>query len=260
MDETSAARINADLKTRTGIDFSRYRNPELSEAVANAVTFPLYLGRSLSRPVGALLLLALLAFVLSDSAFFRTLLAFPGILLVIANGVLLGLVLFVRRIGSDLKTVFDISTDLCVQALRDIGTARSHAAARGGFPGALEIFQGLNAIVILPIVIETLDRKVPYLGGFVGKLTGRLFSMADARIAARIAGAAPPGVARDRAGPVETAQLLDAAERAVESVQGFIGKAVDAVARVVALPFLAVLVILALISAALLYGAWVVTA
>ncbi len=259
MDAARAAALNADLLARTGIDFSRYRNPELAEAVANAVTFPVYLGRSLTRPVGWLLLAAVLAFLLSDNAFFKTLLVFPGIVLVVANGILLGLVLFVHRIGDDLKEVFRLSTDLSVQALKDIGAARSRLAGQGGFPATLEIFQGLNAIVILPLVIETLDRRIPFFGGLAGKLTERVFGLADTRLAGRIAEAAPSRPATTKTDPADAARWLDTAERGVKSVQGAIGRAVNGVSRIVAFPFLAVLVVVALLSAGLLYAAWAVT-
>jgi hypothetical protein len=48
--------VNDELLRRTGVDFSRYRNQELVDAVANAVTFPLFFARSVSRSVGAFLL------------------------------------------------------------------------------------------------------------------------------------------------------------------------------------------------------------
>lgn len=259
MSESSAEKIRADLQRRTGVDFGRYNNPELAEAIGNAVTFPLYLGRSLVRPVAVLLLLGLLAFIITDSAILKTFLVFPGVLLVVVNGVLLGLVIFIRRIGADMKTIFRISTDLCVQALGDVGTARTQLKAEGNFPSLLEIFQGINTVVILPVVIRTLENKIPFLGGLAARLTRKVFSMADARIAKRMSKAAPDAPQADKAEPAQVAAWLDATERAVKSVQGYIAKAVDAVTRVVAFPFTAVFVIVALVSCVLVYGAWLVS-
>lgn len=259
MSESGVERIRADLHQRTGVDFSRYNNPELSDAIGNAVTFPLFLGRSLLRPVGALLLVVLLAFIITDSAVFKTFLVFPGIALAMVNGVLLGLVIFIRRIGGDLKKVFEISTDLSVQALKDMGLARTQLGQKGNFPGTLEIFQGINAIVILPVVIRTLEKKIPFLGGIAGGLTRRLFSRADARIAKRISKVAPGAPESVEPEPAKVAAWLDGAEKAVKSVQGYIATAVDAVTRVVAFPFTAVFILAALISTALLYGAWLVS-
>lgn len=259
MSESSAERIRADLQQRTGVDFSRYSNPELTEAIGNAVTFPLFLGRCLLRPVVALLLLTLLAFIVTGSAILKTFLVFPGLLLAIVNGVLLGLVVFVRRIGNDMKKVFEISTDLSVQALKDVGNARAQLGRTGKFPGTLEIFQGVNTIVILPVVINTLEKRIPFLGGLAAKLTRRLFSMADARIAKRISKVAPGAPETAEPEPAQVAAWLDSAEKAVKSVQGHIAKAVDAVTRIVAFPFTAIFVVVALISTALLYATWLVS-
>lgn len=259
MDPRRIEKINADLEERTGIDFSRYRDPELSEAIANAMTFPLYLGKALSRPVGILLLLAVTAFVLTESAFLKTLLVFPGVLLVFANGVLLGLVLFVGRIRTDMKKVFDISSNLCVQALKDISAARSRLRDGGRFPSTLEIFQGLNAIVILPIVIETLKRRVPFAGGLGAWVTERFFTIADDRLAAAIGKRAPGPPSATQPRPAEVAGWLDSAEKAVHAVQANIAKVVDTVGRIVAFPFLAVLTVVALISIGLFYAAWMIT-
>jgi len=259
MSESRAERIRADLKLRTGVDFGRYNDPELADAIGNAVSFPLFLGRSLWRPIAALLVLALLAFIITDSAIFKTFLVFPGIVLVIVNGVLLGLVIFIRRIGTDMKKIFRISTDLCVQALGDVGTARAQLKTESRFPGILEIFQGINAIVILPVVIRTLEKKIPFLGGLAAKLTRKVFSLADARIAKRMSKAAPEVPQAADAEPAQVTAWLDATENAVKSVQGYIAKTVDAVTRVVAFPFTAVFTIVALVSCMLLYGAWVVS-
>ena len=259
MVESGSERIRADLKQRTGVDFGRYSNPELADSIGNAMTFPLYLGRSLWRPVAAFLLLTLFAFIVTDSAILKTFLVFPGVVLVIINGVLLGLVLFIRRIGADMTRVFEISTDLTVQALKDVGTARSQLGHKGNFPGILEIFQGINVIVVLPLVIRTLEKKVPFLGGLAGKLTRKLFSMADARIARRISKVAPDMPKDEGAQPEEVFAWLDATQRAVKSIQGYITKAVSAVTRVVAFPFTAGFVIGALSTMTLGYGTWLLS-
>jgi hypothetical protein len=258
MDNSRIARINQDLLDRTGVDFSRYRDPALIEAIGNAVTFPLYLGRSLTRPVGLLLLLAVLAFVLTDSGYLKTFIVFPGVLLVIANGVLLGLLLFIRRIRNDMKQVFTISGNLCVRALQDIDAARSRLRGRpSSFPSLLEIFQGINATVVLPVLIQTLQRRVPFMGKLAATLTERFFTLADARLAAAIQKRATAGpVAAGSTAAAEVAGWLDSTERAVQGIQANIAKVVDAVARVIALPFLTVFTIVLLMSGALVYGGY----
>jgi hypothetical protein len=252
--------VNDEMLRRTGVDFSRYRNEELMDTVANAVTFPLFFARSISRTAGLFLCGIVVAMFVVDNGYFRAFLAFPGMPLAIVNGVLLGLVLFVRRIRNDMDRVFAISADLSVQVMQDIGTARRRLGAGGaGFPSLLEIFQGVNAVILLPAVIRTLERRVPLLGGLAAKITERFFALVDTRLAAAIEAR---GLAAESAPPPETpeqvAAWLQSAQRLVETGRGLLSQVIDTVGKVVAFPFLTMFVIAFGLSAAILYGAWVV--
>lgn len=227
MERADPNRINEQLKRKTGIDFSRYRDPELVDAIGNAITFPLFLVRSLTRPVGVMLLLLLLAFVVTDSGYFKIWLTFPGILLAIANGITLGLVLFIRRIRNDMKKVFAISSDLSLQVLKDIDATRANLANNNGsFPSLLEIFQGVNANVILPVVRQTLDRKIPLFGKFIGRLTERFFNAVSARLGKRLEASDTNELSASQAGPAEIAAWLQSTERLVHAARDQISKVV----------------------------------
>jgi len=257
MDTTCPNQINEQLKRKTGIDFSRYRDPELVDAIGNAITFPLFLVKSLTRPVGFMLLLLVLAILFTDSGYFRIWLTFPGVLLAIVNGLALGLVLFIRRIRNDMKKVFAISADLSLQVLKDIDSARNSLASNpGGFPSMLEIFQGVNANVIMPAIKQTLDRKVPVFGKFIGNLTERFFNAVNSRLGRRLkkldANEKPPA----QASAAEIATWLQTAEKLVQAVRDQISKVVDAVSRVVAFPFLGIFVLIFLVSYVIIHGGY----
>lgn len=257
--QMNAARIQAindEMLRRTGVDFSRYRSEELAETVANAVTFPLFFMRSISRPVAAFLLLTIVAMFVIDSAWFSAFLVFPGMLLAILNGVLLGLVLFARRIRTDMERLFAISADLSVQVMQDIGTARRQLGDGAGFPSLLEILQAVNAVILLPVVIRTLQRRVPLLGGLAARITERFFTLVDARLAAAIESRGVGPAAAAPASPAEISAWLQSAQRAVEAGRGLVSQVVDKAAQVVAFPFLTLFVIGFGLSWAILYGAW----
>jgi hypothetical protein len=259
MKQEQIQRINDELLRKTGVDFSGYRNQELTDTIANALTFPMYFARSVTRPVGLFLLALIVAIVLADSGFFKTFLGFPGLLLAIINGFLLGLVIFVRRIRNDMDKVFAISADISLQVVRDIGSAK--AKMRDGsadFSSLLEIFQGVNAIVILPIIIRTLDRKIPFLGGLAARLTERFFSVVDARLVSAIRSKSDEGQLHTApVSPQDMADWLQTAERIVEYAKSILSQVVIKVGKVVAFPFLLVFSVVFLLSAAILYGGYV---
>lgn len=249
--------INDELMRKTGVDFSRYRNQELIDTVANAVTFPIYFARSISRPVALFIFVAFIAIVIADSGLFKTFLGFPGLILAIINGILLGLVLFVRRIRNDMDKVFTISADLSLQVVRDIGTARANLKSGSmQIPSLLEIFQGVNAIIVLPTVMRVLDRKVPLLGGLAASVTRRFFGVVDARLASAIRARGDQQASAAPVSPEELSAWLDSADRLVETGKSQLSAIIDKVATLVAFPFLAIFTVVFLISAAIIYGGY----
>jgi len=246
--------INEELLRRSGVDFSSYRDPELVATVSNAMTLPLCFARCISRPIGGLLLACCVAIVIVESNVYETFLAFVGFPLALINGVLLGLVLFVRRIRSDIGKVFEISARLTTQVIQDIGTARGRLG-RGsdGFPGLLEIFQGVNAIVVLPVVTGVLRQRLPLAGGLAARVTERFFGLVDTRLAAAITtSAAAAAEAPPPASPAELAGWLQSAEKLIETGRGLLDGIIDKVARVVAFPFQTLFAIAFAVSMAIL--------
>ena len=257
MKEERIRQLNEELKNKTGVDFSTYRNEELTETVSNALTFPLYFGRCISQPVLALLGLNLLLIIVVDSGYMKTFMGFPGFPLALVNGILLGLVLFIRRVRADMGKVFNISADLSLQAVKDIAAARSRVQQGGKFPSLLEIFQGMNAIVVLPVVMRIVEKKVPFLGGLVSRIVGGFFNRVDRRLAARAK--ARNSAVDEHARPLTAEQVanwLGTAEKLVENGKGLINQVVDKVGKVVAFPFLTIFTIVFTLTLALYYGAY----
>jgi hypothetical protein len=250
--------VNDELLRRTGVDFSRYRNQELVDTVANAVTFPLFFARSVSRSVGAFLLAVCVGIVAVKSNYFEAFLAFAGFPLALVNGALLGLVLFVRRIRNDMVRVFEISGQLTLQVMSDIGAARSKLSGQGsGFPSLPEIFQGVNAIVVLPVVTGIMERRLPLLGGLAARIIERFFGLVDTRLLAAIEARNEGGnTAPAAASPAEVSDWMQSAARMIETGRSLLSGIIDKVAKIVAFPFQILFAIVFSISAAILLLAY----
>jgi hypothetical protein len=250
--------LNDGLLRRTGVDFSRYRNQELVDTVANAVTFPVFFARSVSRSVGAFLLAMCAVIIAVKSNFYEAFLAFVGFPLALVNGVLLGIVLFVRRIRDDMSRVFEISAQLTLQVMSDIGAARSKLSGQGkSFPSLLEIFQGVNAIVVLPVVTGILRRRLPLLGGLAARIIEKFFGQVDTRLVAAIEARNKGEITTPApASPAEVSEWLQSAARLIESGRGLLSGIIDKVAKVVAFPFLTLFAVVFAISAAILLLAY----
>ena len=204
------------------------------------------------------LLATIIAIAWVDSGFLKTFLGFPGLVLAIVNGVLLGLVIFVRRIRNDMDKVFAISADISLQVVRDIGGARAKIRdGSAGFPSLLEIFQGVNAIIILPIIIRTLDRKIPIFGGLAARVTERFFSVVDTRLVSAIRDKSDEGQQHTvPVSPQDMVNWLQTAERIVDYAKSILSQVISKVGKVVAFPFVMVFSVVFLLSAAILYGGY----
>jgi hypothetical protein len=258
MKQEAVKRINEELIQKTGVDFSRYRNDELMDTIANAVTFPLFFARSVFRPIGLMLLAVILAIAFADSGYFKAFLGFPGFVLAIANGMLLGLVLFIHRVRDDMTRVFEISSDISLQVARDISAAKANLVdGPASFPSLLEIFQGVNAIIILPMVIQVMDRKIPLFGGLAARIAERFFDVVDARLSSVIKSRDDEGGGPvTAASPEEVSAWLGVVEQMVSYTRGGITQVVDKVSRVVAFPFTTVFIIVFLMTLAIFYAGY----
>jgi len=250
--------INQELLRKTGVDFSRYRNQDLADTLANVITFPLFLARSLSRPVLLFLGLTLLAFIFTGSASFRVFLAFPGLLLAVFNGILLGLVFFIRRIRNDMNQVFTISSDLSLQVMKDIGAARANLSGGAvNFPGLLDIVHGVNSIVVLPLFMRAMDRRIPVIGGWVAGIAARFFRAVDRRLLSSIREESEQASPKKSlATPEEISSWLDATERGICYGRDNLSAVVNAVSSIVAFPFVTLFITSFLLSSILLIAAW----
>jgi hypothetical protein len=204
--------------------------------------------------VGAFLLAMCAGILVVKSNYYEAFLAFAGFPLALINGVLLGIVLFVRRIGNDMSRVFEISGQMTLQVMGDIGAARDKLSVKGkDFPSLLEVFQGVNAIVVLPVVTGTLKRRLPLLGGLAARIIERFFGLVDTRLIAAIeARNKDELIAPGPASPAEVSEWLQSASRLIETGQGLLSGIIDKVAKIVAFPFQTLFAVVFAISAAIL--------
>jgi hypothetical protein len=258
MKQEKVQKISTDLLWKTGVDFSRYRNEELFDTISNAVTFPLYFARTIGRSVGFLIAVTIAAALLTGSGWFKTFLVFPGLILALINGILLGLVVFIRRVRNDMNRLFEISSDLSIQVVKDISVAKSKlTGASRNLPSLFEIFHGVNAVIILPMLIRIMDRKIPLLGGLMARITERFFNVVNDRLTAGIKSKSDDIRQFEIAmTPEQYSSWIQKSEDLIRLTRDGISQVVNKVAGIVAFPFLTVFVIILVVTLTIVYGAY----
>lgn len=178
MSEPKAEVIARDFNTKTGVDLRDYQRPEIAELIGDLVTFPFYAARSVIIPLLIFLLITIiLAFLVTGNL--QTLLAIVFVpLFSIANALTVAAILFLFRLRKDITAALNAGMDLSKEVTKDVRNVyvlREHNAF--GFPTFAEIFRGVMYVVIVPITISVIKKKIPIIGGLFSGLIRRLANL-----------------------------------------------------------------------------------
>ena len=107
MKEAKVKALRESLIEKTGIDFERYKSDELSDRIGGIITFPIYFWGTILKPLIVYLLIALalsiILFWFGDSVIIAILSLIIGIILCLFDGVLQGLVNFMKLVLKTMK-------------------------------------------------------------------------------------------------------------------------------------------------------------
>ena len=209
------ARVRRELLTATGVDFDKYRTPEMFTKVSELMIFPLY---ALPTIFGAALTsivvfgIAYTAYLIHSPAW---LLAFSCLLLgvpvFIGFGVCIGCLILIRRIASDLKLIVASATGMIKTAAIDVQSSFTNIAEKGGnalqqIPTPSQLAKGILIVSLLPVLEQVIRKRIKVIGGYLSGMVGTLM-MNIAESVFKIAGE-----------KVETSNALSFADNKLQNV------------------------------------------
>lgn len=160
-----------EISKRTGINFTRYRNPALVEKLGNILTIQLYAAKAIFIPMMVLLLLfgGIAGYaIISAKVMAGVVIGVIGIFLSIALGTLIGMVLLMSTIKNDVQSILVLSLDTVSTILQDINAGIQKTATKAtDLPSALpkpsDLLQGVTFGVILPSLQQIIVSKFKML-------------------------------------------------------------------------------------------------
>lgn len=175
MSEPKAEVIARDFNTKTGVDLRDYQRPEIAELIGDLITFPFYAIKSVIIPLLIFLpITIILAFLVTG--YTQTIIAIIFIpLFSIANALTVAAILFLFKLRKDITAALKAGMDLSKEVTKDVRNVyvlRENDAF--GFPTFAEIFRGVMYVVIVPITISVIKKKIPLIGGLFSGLIRRL--------------------------------------------------------------------------------------
>ena len=168
-----------ELASSTGIDFLRYKSPELIGRVVQLISFPLYAAKTLFIP-WVLILLAVVAFwifVPIPGTFEKIIFAFLSAFALPVLGIPIGMTVLVRRVLEDVGGILGESMELAETVIKDQDQIVD-SVSKNIDPG--DVLKGVVFGAVIPSLSAALKKKMGFLAKLVSWPVNRvLFYAAD---------------------------------------------------------------------------------
>ncbi len=165
------------LLERTGIDFQKYQTETLRNAIASLISFPSSFSFYLVIYPILVFVLGMVAGVLAWNYIgivFAVSFIAMAVLLFPFLGFFSGLLFFAKKVVLDIEDVFGASVQILAQVATDLPTVQDkiNPEKLAAFSFA-DILKGINAVVVVPVLIKLISDKIPFIGGRIGSLIGK---------------------------------------------------------------------------------------
>jgi hypothetical protein len=165
--------LRQSLLQSTGIDFEKYKTTELANSLGSLLDFPSKVGiYTTLMPLawagvgltGAFLIGKFVSVLVGVSLGVLAISVLP------ITGFVVGAWLLSAKVTDDVEELFGASLKLLAQVGKDLPAAGANIN-----PALLQklsigqILQGINSIVLLPLILDTIQNKIPLVGGRIGK-------------------------------------------------------------------------------------------
>lgn len=173
----AARKLDKLIQKELGIDIKKYRDEEVEETVSDLLNFVGYAINAVKIPLFIGLVLFVAGFFFLDLVHIENLIygVFGGILMLI-TAVLIGGLLIIWGIKNDVLEVIDYSLNLTKNIQQDTQAVQSQISGEDKERKYELFYKGVLHLVTIPIVSETISDKIPFVGGFFGRLIRRILA------------------------------------------------------------------------------------
>lgn len=237
-----------NIQSKTGIDFSQYRDEAWSDQLSELVRFPQYALKTLIQPAVLLIVLVIIVAIVcfnTGHAAFGGIFLLTGILLAIPNGILLGIIYFIFSITGDVHRLLELTLQKVRLIAEQLGMDGNKQQRKAKLA---ELAQGVLFSMLLPDLNRVVKKSIPLVGGIVAAILGSLLKAVSHRLEQRLTKMPEPDVLEEALAPKKGKRLaaLDKVESGSESLT-------QGIAKVVSSPFFIVWIIIAALSAMIIY-------
>lgn len=180
--EKDVQKLDDRIKSEFGVSFNKYKNTEVTEKFIGLLVFPKFALNCALRPISISIFLYFIVFFISDLNFISTIIYGVSGLLFFINGLLLGVLLVLWEMKKDIYSVIEYSLNILKECIIDLNNVSLVTSEKNRQKTINLLFLGIIHIVTIPIITETLSKKIPLIGGFFSKLSKEIIHLATSRI------------------------------------------------------------------------------
>jgi|GEM_PF-2794387 len=183
MKKSKVKKLKSWLVDEAGVDIEAYKNEQITEKVAEFMTFPMYAGKTIGKPpLIALIITFILIYILKsyfELPFYAPQLiifAFFALITTVYNGLVWGLIKFVEAFVQDINELVALSVSQTQTVLSDIQTGKiASNRANQQHLKLSDIFNGVLFLVILPTATNFVTKKIPLIGWLIAGIIKKVF-------------------------------------------------------------------------------------
>jgi len=154
--------MNSNSKLR--VDYSKYQVDEVSETIADALFFPLYIGKVLG--INLVIFWALLTFFcifFIDSTFLSVLFWIITFIVSIPSILLFSIIRLFSTIKNDIDNIFKITLETTKHVYEDAGLLKQQRKADLPLKATFsDVFRGVAMYIIRPSLKKVLEKRIKY--------------------------------------------------------------------------------------------------
>ena len=146
------------------VDYSKYQVDEVSETIADALFFPLYIGKVLGTNLAIFwVLLTLFCIFFIDNTFLSVLFWVLTFVISIPSILLFSIIRLFSTIKNDIDNVFKITLETTKHVYEDAGLLKDQRAANLPLKATFsDVFKGVAMYVIRPSLKKVLEKRIKY--------------------------------------------------------------------------------------------------
>ncbi|WNJ16094.1 hypothetical protein [Pontibacter sp. G13] len=159
--------LSQEISDHTGIILEGYQSDELAGKISDLIFFPLYVLKWIGYSILGMIGLDIALIYFEDAWTMIIIYLTLGMALALINGLLVGMLVLIWRIRSDVQAIMRLSLELTAQVMDDYRKKSTKGKVALAFQ---QVFRAVVFVVIVPLATQSIAKRLPVMGGIFSRI------------------------------------------------------------------------------------------